>query len=192
MSEVLFQSHAGSIEALRFQALRGRRERATLSCIRFSMNITQDALVVKGFGFLHAPGDEGGSAEAFSRKGLLVTLKGSLRPQRKVSSSGYRERRSIPRVHFISLPRTPGGRISHGGPRKVSALSERKVSSQALGASWEKDGVAKDRPRSRRLVYRPRPMIKWSSTRIPSSCPAAIKSRVSATSSGDGSGSPEG
>ena len=76
---VSFQSHAGSIEALRFQVVRGRRERATLSCIRFTMNITQDALVVKGFGFLHAPEDEGGSAEAFSEERHLAHLNISFR-----------------------------------------------------------------------------------------------------------------
>ena len=48
-------------------------------------------------------------------------------------------------------------------------------------------------PRSLRLTYRPAsPRITWSRISIPRSCPAATRRRVSATSSAEGSGSPDG
>ena len=49
-----------------------------------------------------------------------------------------------------------------------------------------------NRPRSRRLVCRPRPMIRWSCTVTPSGFAALIMSRVTAMSAFDGVGSPEG
>src|SRR5581483_11004858 len=47
-------------------------------------------------------------------------------------------------------------------------------------------------PRSLRLTHRPWPITRWSSTSMSSSLPAATISRVTATSSGEGVGSPLG
>jgi hypothetical protein len=46
-----FQSHAGSIEALRFQGVSGGREREPPSEIQFALNIASVVRFVKGCGF---------------------------------------------------------------------------------------------------------------------------------------------
>ncbi len=128
-----FQSHAGSIEALRFQGVIGLRKRELPSEPHFAFMIVSIAWFVKGCGFLHRSWDDGRSAEAFSETQDQTHMEGSFRIERGSNGLGWGEKRGFRRDHWITLPRTPGGRIFHGGPRKVSAPAERKVNSQVPG-----------------------------------------------------------
>ena len=90
---LVFQSHAGSIEALRFQGVSGGREREPPSEIRFSLNIASIVRFVKGCGLLHGSGDDGGPRKPFPKHGIR-SLWGDLfgsKGKRMVGDGGRRE-----------------------------------------------------------------------------------------------------
>src|SRR5438105_548581 len=77
------------------------------------------------------------------------------------------------------------------GKAEVDERAQDHVPGRARGAV-EVGHAAQRRPRSFRLTKRAAPRTTWSSTSIPIRVPAAARRRVRATSSPEGSGSPEG
>ena len=94
-------------------------------------------------------------------------------------------------VHSGDLAGGVPGRLSHA--RRTT--SDVRQLSSTLAMSWVPPRVLRlgnPNPRRFRESQRPWPMMRWSSSSISSSCPAATISTVSATSAAEGVGSPEG
>jgi hypothetical protein len=76
--------------------------------------------------------------------------------------------------------------------RRVGRIEEHLGLDPVSPASRGSGGIQLSNPMSRRLVWRPRPMMTWSWMVTPSGAAALTMSRVTAMSAFDGVGSPEG
>ena len=112
-------------------------------------------------------------------------------------SSGHSRSRNPKRSRGLRYPRKTT--VTLARPKTIHRVVHKYADRRArIGLRAAADrGIAiltwrYNRPRSRRLGWRPRPMIKWSCTVTPSGFAALIMSRVTAMSAFEGVGSPEG